>query len=291
MRKQSDIKNSDMSLIDNNYNINSGNNIKNNNFMMGNHNIQINLNNINSNNANSKQSNFVEDQMILNNRKHSQTNLINVNTNNNDPSYRLKLYKSQNKFNLISSSTSDSFVSRNDHNKSNINNNDSVLNHSINYQKILNNKKSDLSATPNEKSKFSLNIDDGQLDNTNTSNLNMESENLNLLSITIKLKEGLSQVLEVKKNDNITALVKNFCDTYNLGEILIKPITNKVLQCLEFMTGVPSLPLPNHFNQLLKEAFEFYSQPEKWESVFGEEFYCQRTRNDANQEKKRNKSA
>jgi hypothetical protein len=234
-----------------------------------------------------------EDSMILNNRKHSQTNLINVNPNTNDPNYRLKIYKSQNKFNLTST-TSEPFMQRNEPQLKQPNS--SVQgNHNVNYQKIYNNQRvNDMSV--NEKSKFMLNssnkdkpINDSGL---GVSNFILDAESQSIISINIKLKEGLCQVIEVKKADNVNYLVKNFCENHGLGEVLIKPITNKIIQSLEFMNTMPKMTVPSSFEELLKEAFEFYSQQEKWDSVFDDDYMNVRTNiHEPVMNKKRNNSA
>lgn len=295
IRKQTEGKvNNDIPLMEgNNFNKMNNNKMNNTNFNLANHGNSMNLNN-NPNIANIQQCNYSEDPLILNNRKHSETNLINVNPAINDPSYRLKVYKSQNKFNLGTNSN-EPYIQRNDqpkHPSANI-----ILpnNHNINYQKFFNNHHNK-GSEGNDKNKYYLNSNNKEKsasidNNINISNFNLENDNHSLMNITIKLKEGMSKVIEIKKNDNINTLVKSFCENYNLGEMLIKPITNKILQSLDFMNNLSKSIVPNHFEELLREAFDFYSIPEKWESIIGEDFVNPKGNYDYPQEKKRNKSA
>jgi len=296
IRKQTDGKGNEIPLMEgNNFNKMNNNKMNNNNFIMANHGNTINHSNSNSSNmTNLQQGNFSEDPLILNNRKHSETNLINVNPAANDPSYRVKVYKSQNKFNL-GTNTNEPYIQRNEQTKHSSANIILPNNHNKNYQKFYNNHHNK-GNEGFEKSKYFINSNIKEKsvsieNNSNISNFNTENENQSLINITIKLKEGISKIIEIKKNDNISSLVKNFCESYNLGEMLIKPITNKIIQSLDFMNNLSKTTVPNYFEDLLKEALEFYSIPEKWETIMGDDITNPKVNYDYIQEKKRNKSA
>jgi len=300
MRNQKQQQNENKNNAENMTHIDNNNNFNNKHNAMGGNNVNLsqtgnNLGNQsgNQNIINLQQANYGEDQVILNNRKHSQTNLINVTTNNNDPSYRLKLYKSQNKFNLTPTNSEN--FGRSEQSKPGAMN--TLPTSSINYQNIYNNNHkmdNSLNNTPVDKSKLiSREFSKNQpMENLNLSSFNSDVlDNHNVISIAIKLKEGVSKVIEIKKNDNINLVVKNFCESCNLGELLIRPITNKILQAYEHVENLRKWTVPSNFESLLKEAYDFYNQNEKWEQIYGEDiFNTISSYVEPSQEKKRNKS-
>jgi len=106
-----------------------------------------------------------------------------------------------------------------------------------------------------------------------------------MISVTIRLTEGVAKI-EVKRGENVNAVVKGFCETYSLGEHLIKPIARKVNQAFEFVSNLNGFVSPPYFESLLKEAYEISNQPEKLSQIINDDV----NQNEPVNEKKRNKS-
>ena len=105
------------------------------------------------------------------------------------------------------------------------------------------------------------------------------------LKVAIKLKNNVEKFIEIKENDDVLNILRNFCEDNHLNEDVVFPILAKINASLSFFNEIGSFQINDQIEKILKEALEIYNDYGRIESLINddvfnnasEEFNCEQS--------------